>query len=171
MRKYYNGFDQPKNLSNENLRKIIQFYLLECPVEGRSQRGLTFNQYGYIGPSSFSKLKKALIASATSSLKNNYYPSKKEELVDNYNKVENVGFPDEYCVFLKSDEKSVIRSMFSAIRNAIAHGSFNVKSYNRTRVYFFSNFDKYKKAQIVLYESTLLEWIKIVKKETYNASI
>ena len=55
--------------------------------------------------------------------------------------------------------------MFSAIRNAFAHGSFNVKSYNRTRIFFFSNYKEYEKARIVLHEATLLSWIRIIKNE------
>lgn len=74
-------------------------------------------------------------------------------------------FPDTY-VFLKNDEKKVISSLFSAIRNALAHGSFNVKRYEKTRIYYFSNYKGYEKARIVLYEDTLLSWIDIIEKES-----
>ena len=67
-------------------------------------------------------------------------------------------------MFLKTDEKTVIQSLFSAIRNALAHGSFNVKIYKGVRVYFLSNYNKYLKAEIVLQENTLLKWIDIVKE-------
>lgn len=163
--KYDQSYKYPTNLSNRNLQKIIQFYLLECPVEGKSHRGKTFREYGYIGASSFSKLKNKLIDSATPSLRQNYFPCKKEELNDSFKKCEKIYYPNEYCSFLKSDEKSVLRSMFSAIRNAFAHGSFNVKSYNRTRIFFFSNYKEYEKARIVLHEATLLSWIRIIKNE------
>lgn len=161
--KYDQSYEHPKNLSNRNLQKIIQFYLLECPVEGKSHRGKTFSEYGYIGAPSFSKLKKKLLDSATPSLRDNYFPCKKEELHDSFAKCEKISYPNEYCSFLKSDEKSVLRSMFSAIRNALAHGSFNVKSYKGTPIFFFSNFKDYEKARIILYETTLLEWIRIIK--------
>ena len=161
--KYF--FDTPTSLSDKNLQKIIQFYLIECPVEGKSHRGLKFKDYGYVGASSFSKLRKNLLATSSRSLKKNYFPSKKDELIENFKKTESIHFPEEYCVFLKSDENSVIRSMFSAIRNAFAHGSFNVKSYEKQKIYYFSNFDKYQKAKIVLKEETLLSWIKIFKNK------
>lgn len=161
--KYDRSYKQPKSLSNSDLQKIIRFYLLECPVEGKSRRGKTFQEYGYIGSSSFSRLKARLLNSATTSLRNNYYPCKKEALSMYFELCDSIGYPDEYCVFLKSDEKSVVRSMFSAIRNALAHGSFNVKSYKGTRIYFFSNYKDFEKARIILHEATLLSWISIIK--------
>lgn len=165
MKKYDSKFEQPLKLNNRNLQKIINFYLLECPVENTSFRGKTFSDYGYQGPADYSRLKKKLLKNATNSLKSNYFPSKKEELESNFKKVSKVCYPDEYCVFFKYDERTIIRSLFSAIRNAIAHGSFNVRNYSGSRIYFFMNFKDYEKARIVLYEDTLLNWIKVVKGE------
>ena len=82
--------------------------------------------------------------------------------------MEKVSPPDEYCAFLQSDEKTVIFSLFSAIRNAFAHGSFNVKAYRRVRIYFFVNHKNYTKAKIILHEDTLLAWIKLIQ-EGYDA--
>lgn len=163
--KYDQSYKFPTNLSNKNLQRIILFYLIECPVEGKSQRGKTFREYGYIGSPSFSSLKKNLFSLATPSLRSNYHPCKKEELNDCFKNCEGISYPDEYCCFLKTYENSVIRSMFSAIRNALAHGSFNVKSYKGKRIYYFSNFKEYEKARIVLHEETLLSWIRIIKNE------
>lgn len=82
----------------------------------------------------------------------------------NFKNIEKISPPDEYCVFLKNGEKSVMNSLYKAIRNAFAHGSFNVKSYNGVRIYFLLNYKKYKKAQIVLQEQTLLSWINIIQR-------
>lgn len=163
MKKYDTKFTLPHGLSNNKLREIIWFYLFECPVEEVSHRGKTFEEYGFKGAPSFNSLKKALLKSATKSLSKSYFPSKEKELKTNLKKCESINYPDEYCVFLIHGRK-VIRSLFSAIRNALAHGSFNVKSYEKTRIYFFSNYDGYEKARIVLYEDTLLAWIKIIQK-------
>ena len=160
--KYNTEFTTPKSLTNSNFQKILMFYLFECPVAGKSQRGKTFEQFGYAGASSYGTLKKELLNASTPSLSKNYMPSDKNELVANFEKSERITYPDEYCVFLKTDEKSVIKSLFSAIRNSFAHGSFNVKSYKGTRIYYFSNYKDYEKARIVLYEKTLLLWIKII---------
>jgi len=161
---YYNyEFDNLINLNDKNFQKILNFYLLECPTDGKSKRGKTFSKYGFNGSGSFSVLKKELLNSATKSLRKNYKPSKKGELAENFRFVENVVYPNEYCVFLKNDEKTVIQSLFSAIRNSIAHGSFNYKNYKGERYYFFSNFKVYEKARIILKEETLLSWIKIIQ--------
>lgn len=163
--KYKTEFIEPKALSNSNLQKILQFYLLECPVQGKSFRGKTFKNYGYIGSAAFGVLKRKLLGAATPSLLNNYMPSSKNELADNFKKCERITYPDEYCVFLKTNENSVISSLFSAIRNSFAHGSFNVRSYKNTRIYYLSNFKNYEKARIVLYEKTLISWIDIIQNK------
>ena len=60
-----------------------------------------------------------------------------------------------------------MQSLFSAIRNSFAHGSFAVQRYKdnsgkNIQIFFFSNFDGYLKAELVLQEETLLRWIDIV---------
>lgn len=163
--KYDTKFVTPKRISNSNFQKILMFYLFECPVAGKSQRGKTFEQFGYTGVSSYGALKKELLNAATPSLSKNYMPSNKNELSANIEKSKKITYPDEYCVFLKTYEKSVIKSLFSAIRNSFAHGSFNTKSYKGTRIYYFSNYKDYEKARLILYEETLLSWIKIIKRQ------
>lgn len=160
---YYTQFDLSYSLSNKNFQTIIDFYLFNCPVSGKSFRGKTFEEYGFKSKAPFSRLKAEMLNSATESLKANYKPCKKEELEKNFQLAEAVSPPDEYCVFLKSDGKNTIKSLFSAIRNAFAHGSFNVKKYGGTRIYFLLNEKGYRKAQIVLHEETLLAWIKIIQ--------
>ena len=150
------------NLKDIKLQKIIDFYLFNCPVSGKSVRGQSFKDFGWIGSSAFSKLKSKLLKSSTDSLKNNYFPCKKDELSTCYKNVATVTPTNEYCVFLKHDEKQVMQSLFSAIRNSFAHGSFNVKTYKKQRVYFFANFDGYLKAELILQEQTLLSWIDII---------
>ena len=165
---YYQKFDIPDSISNKNLLKIIDFYLFNCPVPGISQRGNKFADYGFCGSAKFSKLKSAMLDHATASLKENYRPCKKSELETAFQQMEKVSPPDEYCAFIQSDEKTVIFSLFSAIRNAFAHGSFNVKAYRRVRIYFFVNHKNYTKAKIILHEDTLLAWIKLIQ-EGYDA--
>ena len=160
---YYTDFDVPASLYRKNLQKILLFYLFNCPVEGKSHRGNTFKEYGFSGSPAFSRLKSAMLKNASNSLKANYSPCKKEDLDYAFKSIESVSPPDEYCVFLYNDEKTKMESLFSAIRNALAHGSFNCKSYNGTMIYFFLNYDGYKKAQIVLHETTLLNWVSIIE--------
>ena len=170
MSRYHQQFDTPSSISNNNLQKIINFYVLECPVPEKSARGKKFDELGFVGSLAFNRLKKEMINAGTKSLKKYYIPCKQDGLESTFKKVEIVSPPDEYCVFLKYDEDTVMQSLFSAIRNAFAHGSFNVKSYHGVRIYFLVNYKKYKKAQIVLQEKTLLSWIKLVQSG-YSAMI
>lgn len=163
-KKYYQSFDIPQSIkSQKNLLRIVDFYLFNCPVPGKSCRGKKFDEYGFSGSKSFGTLKNQMLNAATPSLKKNYYPCQKDELEKHYSEVESVVPPDEYCVFLMSEDRTVMASLFSAIRNAFAHGSYNVKTYNGVKIYFFVNFNHYKKAQLVLQEKTLLAWINIIQ--------
>lgn len=165
--KYKKTFDNKIAMNNSNFQKILQFYLFRCPVEGTSFRGVSFSKHGWSGAKQFAKLKKSLLSSSSTDLASNYYPCKKEELLDKFNKVSTISPVNEYCVFLKNEENTIMQSLFSAIRNAFAHGSFSVREYtfdgHKTKVYFLVNYKKYLKAEIVLQESTLLTWIKIVE--------
>ena len=167
MAKYKKSFDNKITFSSSNFQKILDFYLFRCPVEGTSSRGVGFDQYGWKGAKQFAHLKKALLKAANSDLASKYYPCKKDELAEKFEIVSNVAPVDEYCVFLRNEEDTVMQSLFSAIRNAFAHGSFSVRTYTsqgkKIKVYFFSNYNKYLKAEIILQEQTLLEWIKIVE--------
>ncbi len=166
-KKYYKKYDKSYPITDKKFQKILAFFLFECPTPGTSQRAKDFSQLGWSGSPQFSNLKKRLIGSASSSLRSNYYPCKKDDLPEKFRIVESVSPVDEYCVFLKNGEKTVMYSLFSAIRNAFAHGSFAVQSFNdngsKVKVYFFCNYHDYLKAEIILQESTLLKWIEIVK--------
>ena len=82
-------FNKTVSLNNNNLRKIITFYLLECPVEGKNNNDIkVFKDYGFKGQSSFAKLKKDLVNSSIN-LKENYYPSKKSELDHFFSRIKN----------------------------------------------------------------------------------
>lgn len=163
MRGYYQKYDIPTSISSKNLQKIINFYLLECPVPDRSFRGKTFSELGFNGRTAFGWLKQEMLHAADPSLRENYFPCQREALDATFQFVESVSPPHEYCVFLQTSEKTIMQSLYSAIRNAFAHGSFNVKQYGKINIYFLVNFKGYKKAQIVLQEKTLLAWISILQ--------
>lgn len=160
---YSKSFSDDLVISNANLQKILKFYLFECPVPQKSVRGNKFKDFGIVGKAAYSRLKKEMLNAATDSLRSNYKPSEKAELESNFLLMNSVNPPDEYCVFLKHDENSVMESLFSAIRNAFAHGSFCVKKYHGHRIFFLANMDKYLKAEIILHEDTLLKWIDCIK--------
>lgn len=127
--KYKRTFDNKIAMNSSTFQKILDFYLFRCPVKGTSFRGVPFSEHGWNGTKQFAKLKKLLLSSSSADLASNYYPCKKEELSDKFNKVSVVSPVNEYCVFLKNEENTVMQSLFSAIRNAFAHGSFSVREY------------------------------------------
>ena len=147
-------------LTSRKFHRILDFYLFHCPVDGTSARATTFEQQGWKG-TLFSTLKREMLARASASLKSNYYPCTKAELEEKYVVVESLNSTDEYCVFLKHDSNRVMESLYSAIRNALAHGSFLMKKRRGTNMYFFANYDGYLKAVIQLKEETLLNWISL----------
>lgn len=159
---YKMDFNNRIPFENRNFREILQFYLFECPVPGVSRRGESFYDLGWRGSGAFSKLKKEMLNLADSDLKEHYHPCKRNDLEENLKDCNNLFPPSEYCVFLKSDEKSVMQSLFKGLRNALAHGSFNVQSYNKEKFYFFENYDKYLKVRCVLKEKTLIKWRNLV---------
>ena len=160
-------FDASIPLASRNFQKILSFYLFGCPVEGTSVRADTFAQRGWKG-NLFSTLKSNMLKCATPALKTRYCPCLKDELEEAFFRMEALDESEEYCVFLKRDHAKVMESLFSAIRNALAHGSFTRKKRNKTYIYFFANYDGYLKAEIRLQEDTLLNWIKIVNSNPYS---
>lgn len=146
--------------NNKNFNAILSFYLFECPVPDKSYRGNVFEQFGWKG-NNYKTLKSKMIKAACD-LKGHYYPCKKDELQLKFSELEKTS--SEYCVFFKYDERKVIPSLFTAIRNALAHGSFDRRRYHKETFYFFANYYGFYKAKIVLREKTLLKWIDIVKK-------
>lgn len=70
-------------------------------------------------------------------------------------------------MFTNNKNRNVFSILYS-IRNSFAHGSFNIKTINNRKVYFLDACKESKtsinrKARIVLYEKTLLDWIKLIK--------
>lgn len=160
-------FNEDIKLTSPNFQKILMFYLFGCPVEGTSVRADTFAERGWRSDC-YATLKSHMLQRATPDLKKRYYPCKKDDLEKNFSRMEGLPETEEFCVFLKRDENKVMDSLYGAIRNALAHGSFTRKKVKNKIVYFFANYDGYLKAQIRLRESTLLEWIKLVNSDPYE---
>ena len=95
---YIKSFNDELKLTSKNLQRIIDFYLIKCPVNGTSKRGISFEQYG-IKKGKYQTLKAATLSKASESLRKNYFPCKKSELNDKFKQVEKVNPIDEYCVF------------------------------------------------------------------------
>ena len=148
--------------NDRNVQKVLQFYLFESPVPGTSRAGKCFSELGWKG-SYFSTLKAQLLHLADDSFA--YIPCIKDELPEALAARPPAKAQQEYTVFLKHDERRVIESLFRAIRNSIAHGSFSRYTRNKCVYYYFENEDGYVKARINVKEKTLLEWAKAVNED------
>ncbi|MDE6036272.1 MAG: hypothetical protein K2G36_10230 [Ruminococcus sp.] len=141
----------------DNFKKIITFYLFECPVEDVSKRGKTFKQIGWKGSSRLRMLER-LLKNCTSINEENWIICDKSEVENKLNNVNGL----YYIVCSKS--KSGIKSIIYAIRNSFAHGSFEVKNIDGYNIYYLENHHKgHLCAKIVIEEDSLLEWIRIIK--------
>ncbi len=150
-----------KEWNCRQVQDVVQFFLFECPASGASRAGKDFSDYGWAG-TYFSTLKAELIFVAGNGF--NYLPCAKKELENWLTQYPPNKSTQEYAIFLKHDEKRVLESLFKAVRNAIAHGSFVRYAQSKTVYYYFENVDGYVKARINIKESTLLLWSKIIQE-------
>jgi len=152
-----------------NFQRIISFYLFECPVRTRrritkaerdpddpqakykyifkrvSQRGLTFADRGLDGPK-LNSLRAAMTRLTDAKL----IVTEQEVTAPEFN---------EYIIIQRNDNTSVTEGYFYCIRNAFAHGSFDVASGK----YILQNNSGGKiRGLAVLREETLLSWIDLV---------
>ena len=159
---------------SKNFQKIINFYLFNCPVifpqkkssKRVSQRGLSFEERGITD----SRLRKLLSemknASASGAL---MYRAVDVAQSDNFTQIEQSYNADdlnfEMVLFIENSGLKKTKTIFYAIRNALAHGSFSVSGTGQKRIYCLENRkDNMLKARIRLREKTLLKWIKLVEK-------
>lgn len=71
----------------------------------------------------------------------------------------------EFAVHTVKDGLNKTEALFYLIRNGFAHGGFRISEYNSEAYYVFESRDKGKlKGRAILKESTLRNWMKIVKR-------
>lgn len=158
--------------NNKNFKKILEFYLFNCPVVIKggkvSKRAKSFEDYKIVnqGLKTLLSLMKRDLADAN----NNYRCIKLTDDIER-NRIELERFSklnDEYynfIVFKENDEIGKTRTIYYAIRNSLAHGSFSIKSTKKENIYYFeTSKDGKLKAQIRLKERTLLHWIDLIKE-------
>lgn len=160
----------PKAKYNEDAKfdKIIEFYLWSCPVEKTAYNATTFEQYGWVTPAQFKKLKNKLLNVSSpkiefiGTLRSDFEEElKKQKMYDS--KV----FEEKIVIVNKN---ATIKDLFRFIRNSLAHGSFLVHKKIKTDDYYYffecRNPDKNFQinARIVLKTSALVQWINIINK-------
>lgn len=158
--------------SSDSFTTIIEFFLFNCPVEYSNGtkvcvRAKTFRDYGYDSG--------ALNSLLANMKKGNGYPiiynpiGSTERVEDVYYKIfDNTNYSDpniEFLIFRHTDDLGKTKSIFYAIRNAFAHGSFSVVFQNNRTYYLLENCHNGTiKARMRLREETLLKWIDLVKE-------
>lgn len=143
---------------DEKFYKILSFYMIETPIEGTSHRGKTFKELGWYGSSRFQMLERLL--KSTANMNDSQW-----NICDNQSEVrkksKDVALDNQ---FIFSDQsKGRVQTFIYSIRNAFAHGSFDILEVNDKKYYLFEN--EYKgnyRSKLFLEEETLLKWIKII---------
>lgn len=150
-----------KIIYSANFKKILDFYLFDCLVPKVSQRGCSLEKYNWTNTAKLERKMKKLSHIS----ENNWKVVKNNDDFDNYKDL--LASENKCCLFINNKNRNVFSILYS-IRNSFAHGSFNIKTINNRKVYFLDACKEKKakidrKARIVLYEKTLLDWIKLIK--------
>ena len=157
----------PEEFNDEELFRIVIFYVFHSPCEGLSAMGKTLSSYGWNTP--WSKpfyLNKQLKASASNFeilFSANNFPSNLER--------------ERICFY--NNQKNQFMSVFYHIRNAFAHGRLNIFDVNGDCTFVLedvnsrmknSNGDIAVSARMILKKQTLLSWIDIIEngETAYN---
>lgn len=157
------NFNGNFNFSNNNFARIYRFFVVETPVEGVSQRGISFKQRGW----NLNSLNAALKRS-TAFLKNNWYvcTAKEAESKMRFHSIfDSVRMPMEIAIHTSRKDSNTV-GLFYSIRCAFAHGAFSLHNCDGETYYFLENKDKeVYKGRIVIKESSLISIIETVESE------
>ena len=139
----------------DNFKKIITFYLFECPVENVSARGYEFGDLGWTNY--YLRKFNSMMKDVATIEDKNWRLCNIKDIDDNLKSIDK---SKEYIVCNNGNGKT--KSIFYAIRNAFAHGSFEINYNNKVIFYHLKNIDNSTlKADIYLKEETLILWISL----------
>ena len=173
----------PEEVNNEELFRIVIFYVFHSPCEGLSAMGKTLSCYGWNTP--WSKpfyLNKQLKASA-SNFEILYSANKYGTMSEALEKAELTDdFPSDLgreriCFY--NNQKNQFMSVFYHIRNAFAYGRLNIFDVNGDCTFVLEDVNSRMKdsngniavsARMILKKQTLLSWIDIIEngETAYN---
>lgn len=149
-----------------NAAKIIDFYVVECPAKGSTNRGQSFADFGWIG-ARFNTLQASM--RRCSSLASRRWKcvniDEVEKTLEGLDEYKALNPKDEFAVYCKSRKYGKTESLFYLVRCALAHGSFDIRTVKGTKYYILENrHDGVLRGRAVLKEKTLLKWIELVKE-------
>lgn len=148
----------------DNLKKILRFYLLECPIEKDNRR--------YLYQADLKKWKSDRLTRrmmSTSKLNKQTWRvvriSEVERCLEELNALDRVNPEREIAVHARAYNFNNPTALIHMIRCALAHGGFSQRSRNEETYYVFENLHEGEiKGRAILYEKTLLAWMKIIKE-------
>lgn len=175
---------KPKWISNkdnfifdENTSKIFNFYVICSPCENTSSSGVSLEERGWKKESlyGYEQLKKYLYDSARLENGVNYSVARKKENMSDRQKaigLDNRFYKEIVCnkiLFYNSSSRKDLLQLLYYIRCSMAHGCFEIVYSGTGRYYIMESIKKEReknivKAQMVISEDTLLEWIDIIKE-------
>lgn len=157
-----------KELFDKDLEEIITFFVFHAPCNNQSAMQKTLADYGWNAPWRLpyklnSQLKQAstnfnLIFSA-----NNYNNMEKALIKsDLYEKFPSDLKKERICIYDKMGNQFM--SIFYHIRDAFAHGRFNIFDVDNEQVFVMEDqFRKKVSARMIIKKQTLLNWIYIIE--------
>lgn len=162
-------------LTDSTFLQILDFYLFHCPAETKkaskkgtmaysqvSKRATTLRAQGWTN-GNLNTLLSAMKHTASKQLKYHTFDTKTEigfavKRIESDTSLSDGDF--EMIAITERSDMNKTSAIFYYIRNALAHGSFSAFNDNGKRVYYFESAKDNKiKAQIRLWEKTLLSWI------------
>lgn len=169
----WNKLDGKTQFKDANFVTIIDFYVFNTPARNINISSKTFPLYGWARSNIFKKLKKDLLNHSNINRDTRYKFCSKDNI---YSELNVISFSEgvdpssiEAVVFMKINDHGEIDSLFTAIRHALAHGRFKIFRINGLKYYAFeSRRNNEIRARIILEETTLIYWIKVVKKGPVN---
>ena len=166
------------------LGPLFKFYVLECPVAGLSSKRKSLESYGWTQPWKNPQYLNRKLKDESSN-PNLYWSAKRYGDMESQLNASGLGFSGldmdklrEVAVFYDSKKNQTL-SLFAHLRNSIAHGRFTVIKVKREFWFVFEDVKTSQgkggksgpsrlTARIVLKNSTLLKWTKLIKAGPKN---
>lgn len=160
----------------EVLKEILPFYVINTIYEDYSYRSIPITNYGWEDNVwNTGILKDKLFYVANLNLNYNLFVVSRLDMMRNTLLQANMGDDfylhrdKEKIVVYVNSRTNVVLSIFKHIRNALAHGRFMMYQIGDDYMFALESVDNSRhglvvKARMLLKASTLLEWMKIIKK-------
>ena len=152
-------------IDRQKYAKLLRFYILNTPDKAKSARGKRISDYG-IDESEFLEQLKGEINKWTSSGNRVLVKSKFEE-ADLLDFPPSADYTERVCIAYSNNDE--LTYFFGHIRNALAHGRFNISGPTKEPVLVLEDRNSYGNcsARMVIKMSRLVGWItQIENKDT-----